>query len=298
VGDSTSHEAVGAMRMQFWRDAVSKALDGSPPKEPSAVLLAASQEQLLRQTEGKSRLSKAWLHRIIKSREQYLGNRPFPTLAALESYAEQTYSTMLYLCLSTLPLNSVTADHLASHIGKAAGISAVLRGIPLLAFPPQAPTHHMSNAVGGSLEATPQGAVLLPLDIMAEYNVREEQVLRQGPSAPNIKDAIYAVATRANDHLITAREMLRNLQQGQDVGHEYEYANNAEHPDPGSGVIGVDKQMAEVTNGFPVLMTAVGVSSWLEKLQKCDFDIFEPEARKVNWKLPWSLYLANLRRRF
>jgi NADH dehydrogenase [ubiquinone] 1 alpha subcomplex assembly factor 6 len=284
--------------MQFWRDTVSKALDGSPPKEPSAILLAEAQEQLLRQTNGKSRLSKAWLHRIINAREQYLGNRPFPSLATLESYAEQTYSTMLYLSLSALPLGSITADHIASHIGKAAGISAVLRGVPLLAFPPQVPTHHTSNAKGGPLEPTPQGSVILPLDVMAECNVQEEQVLRQGPLAPNLKDAIYAVATRANDHLITAREMLRNLQQGNDVGHEYEYADEAEQAKSSSGVVRLDKQLAEVTSGFPVLMTAIGVSSWLEKLQKCDFDIFNLGVRKMHWKMPLSLYLAHIRRRF
>jgi NADH dehydrogenase [ubiquinone] 1 alpha subcomplex assembly factor 6 len=284
--------------MQFWRDAVSKALDGSPPKEPSAILLAAANEDLQRRTNGKSRLSKTWLQRIIKAREQYLGNRPFPTLVALETYAEQTYSTMLYLALSAFPLNSITTDHFASHIGKAAGISAVLRGMPLLAFPPQTPTHHTSNARGVPLDSAPQGAVILPLDVLAQSNVQEELVLRQGPLAPNVKDAVFTIATRANDHLITAREMLQDLQQGRDIGHEYEYSNEAEHIHSTSDVTGITKQMGEISRGFPVLMTAISVSSWLERLQGRDFDIFSPEVRKMHWKLPWSLYVGNLRRRF
>jgi NADH dehydrogenase [ubiquinone] 1 alpha subcomplex assembly factor 6 len=133
---------------------------------------------------------------------------------------------------------------------------------------------------------------------MAQCNVQEEQVLRQGPLAPNIKDAVFTIATRANDHLITAREMLQNLQQGKDIGHDYEYSNEAEHIDTTSDKTGITKQMEEVNRGFPVLMTAIGVSSWLERLERNDFDIFSPEVRKMYWKLPWSLYLGNLRRRF
>lgn len=299
VGDATSHESVGVMRMQFWRDAVLKSLDGSPPQEPSAILLAAAEEDLQYRSNGKSRLSRSWLHRIIKAREQCLGNRPFPTLSALETYAEHTYSTIMYLALSALPMQSMTADHIASHIGKAAGISAVLRGMPLLAFPPHYPTHHTSNAIGGPLDSAPRGGVVLPLDIMAQCNVQEEQVLRQGPTAPNIKDAVFEIATRANDHLITAREMIQNLRRGQDVGHEYEYAmesNDGIRKDaPGSQEI--SQQLQEVEGAFGVLMSAVGVSSWLHQLQKKDFDVFSPGVRKMHWKLPWSLFRARLTRK-
>ena len=37
IADTTSTPTVGMMRMQFWRDAVTKALAGSPPKEPVAT---------------------------------------------------------------------------------------------------------------------------------------------------------------------------------------------------------------------------------------------------------------------
>jgi len=282
------------MRMQFWKDAVTKALDGTPPQEPVAILLAKAEGDLRSRTHGKYGLRKNWLHRVIKAREQYLGNRPFPTLESLESYAEQTYSTLLYLALSALPLHSITADHLASHLGKAAGISAVLRGVPLLAFPPHAPTHHTSNAKGGPLDSAPQGTIILPLDVMADCNVQQEQVLRQGPMAPSLKDACFVLATRANDHLITAKEMILNLRSGRDVGHEYEYSNDAEHitQDPS----GLARQLQEVEQAFPVLMKGVTISSWLSQLEKQDFDLFSPRLRKMHWKIPLSLYIARMRR--
>ena len=80
-------------------------------------------------------------------------------------------------------------DHIGSHIGKATGIAAVLRGIPVV-------------ATAGS------GAVVLPLDVCAEFGLRQEDVIRRPGSAPALRDAVFKVATLANDHLITARKML------------------------------------------------------------------------------------------
>ena len=242
--------------------------------------------------------------RIISSREQYLNNNPYPTMDSLEKYAEGTYSTLLYLALQALPLNSITADHIASHIGKAAGISAVLRGLPILAFPPP-PNHHSNNTgldtgVQQQRTRSQQGVITLPLDIMASAGLREEDVFRQGAEAPGLRDAIFQVATRASDHLITARSMLRNLRGGEDVGHTFEHEGEDEHDygrregDDGHAV----QQLAEVEGAFGVLMQAVSTGLWLERLQKVDFDVFREELRRREWKLPWRAYVAYSRRMF
>lgn len=65
--------------------------------------------------------------------------------------------------------------------------------MPLLAFPP-----------GGA----GAGAVVFPLDVCAEFDLRQEDILRKGSNAPGLTDAVFKVATLANDHLITARKML------------------------------------------------------------------------------------------
>ena len=279
------------MRMQYWREAISQIYKGVPPKEPVAVLLS----QALKQLENRRvKLNKGWLLRLIDAREQYLHNPPYPTLSALESYAESTYSTILYLTLSSLPLYSVTVDHLASHIGKASGIAAVLRGLPLLAFPSPQNTHTKY----GALEriSNRQGSVPLPLDVMAETGLREEDVFRQGASAPGLQDAVFAVATRANDHLITAREMLKSIRAGRDIGHEFEHEADQGHnystPDKSNDPI------KDVDGGFGVLMPAVATSLWLERLERVGFDIFRPELRRRDWRLPWRAYWSFKRRKF
>lgn len=283
------------MRMQFWRDTVTKALSGSPPKEPVAILLAHAAEDLHNRTDGKSRLSKSWFHRIINTREQHLGNPPYPTLSALETYAENTYSTLLYLTLSTLPQTSITTDHIASHIGKAAGIAAVLRGIPLIAFPQPQP-NSTANHITGSSGPT-QGAVLLPLDVMASSNVREEDIFRQGGAAPGLKDAVFTVATRANDHLITAREMLSKLRSEGSLGHEFEHAHDGEHEyTPAQMSTGSEQQLRDVEAAFGVFMPSISTQGWLDRLQAADFDIFDARLRTGDWKLPVKAYWAFSRR--
>ena len=296
VADTTSTPTIGMIRMQFWRDTVAKALVGSPPKEPVAILLARAAEDLHERSNGKLRLSKNWFHRIINTREQYLGNPPYPTLSSLETYAENTYSTLLYLTLSVLPQASLTTDHIASHIGKAMGIAAVLRGIPLIAFPQPQPGS-TSGHITGQVMPT-QGAVLLPLDVMAEANVREEDVFRLGGEAPGLRDAVFTVATRANDHLITAREMLAKLRSEGTLGHEFEHQNDEEHQyDAQQLSVGKETQLAEVEQAFGVFMPSISTQSWLDRLQKADFDLFDPTLRKSDWKLPAKAYWAYSRRR-
>lgn len=245
--------------------------------------------------------------RVIAAREQYLTNAPYPSLEALEKYAESTYSTLLYLTLQSLPLSSLIADHLASHVGKAAGIAAVLRGLPLLAFP-SPPNHHANNA---GLSPTVQdqrgrrahGVVTLPLDVMASTSLREEDVLRQGAEAPGLRDAVFTVATRASDHLITARSMLENLRRGEEVGHSFEHEGEEGHVytslQSQSQSNKSSAQLKEVDQAFGILMgPAVSTSLWLERLQRVDFDIFRSEVRGREWRLPWRAWWAFRRRRF
>ncbi|KAJ5893417.1 hypothetical protein N7495_005108 [Penicillium taxi] len=296
IPETTSSPTIGLMRLQFWRDSVTKILAGAPPKEPVAILLASSISDLNERTQGRARISKHWLMRLISAREQTLTNDPYPDLAALESYAENTYSTLMYLTLAALPMTSVTADHVASHIGKAVGIAAVLRGLPLVAFPMSQPqTPHGGGAASLGLSGgAKQGAVMLPLDIMAQAGVKEEEVLRRGADAEGLRDAVFTVATRSSDHLITAEQMLNNIKAGEDVGHEFEHEGEEGHKYDTSALVGSQNEspLEEINRAFGVFMPAVGTRLWLDKLQKCDFDVFQPELLRSDWKLPWKSFTA------
>lgn len=210
-----------------------------------------------------------------------MDNRPFTSLAALEDYAENTYSTLMYMTLATMPLRSVHMDHLASHIGKACGLVATLRGVPVLAAPPR-PIHTPGGV--GSVNRRNQ-ALLLPLDVMAEVGLREEDVFRHGPQAAGLQDAIFKVATRAHDHLITAREMISNIRQGVDPGHEYEHEGEVEHRYEQEE----ETTQIDVKRGFGVLLEGVPASDFLERIEMANFDPFQV---KSSWKLPWKIWQA------
>ena len=292
IPDMVSNPTVGSFRMRFWRDTINATFDAQPPAEPVAILLAS--------VLANYRMNKSWFLRLINSRERTLTHPGFTNLNELESYAEKTYSTVLYLTLSAYPLQSMTMDHLASHVGKAAGICAVLRGFPLLAFP-SPPTHH-ANPTGNLAQLSPsnrQGVITLPLDIMSSAGVREEDIYRQGAAAPGLKDAVFAVATRASDHLITARSMLQSIQRSEDPGHPYEHEHDEGHDygKYGSGVrLSGERRREEYEKGFGVVMgPAVSTQLWLDRLQKCDFDTFDASLRRPEWKLPFVAWWKNRR---
>ncbi|EHK20556.1 uncharacterized protein TRIVIDRAFT_49060 [Trichoderma virens Gv29-8] len=278
--EMVSNPTIGVMRMKFWHDSIDKTFAGQPPREPICILLHQGLQQLEQRAGGSTTKSiKFWVSRLIRTRERHMDNRPFATLASLEDYAEHTYSTMLYATLASMPLRSMHVDHLASHIGKACGIVAVLRGVPVLAAPAQ-PVQTPSGVETPSRNQ----ALLLPLDILAEEGVKEEQVFRQGPNAPGLQDAIFRVATRANDHLITAREMLKRLKAGQDPGHDFEHQGEGEHQYDDESDTARD-----VRRGFGVLLEAVPAAQWLLNLEKANFDPFAVKSSGAVAKMLYEL---------
>jgi len=160
----------------------------------------------------------------------------------LERYGENTSSCLLYLQLELLGVKDMQADHAASHIGKAIGITSVIRAFPHL---------------------TSKRRMMLPVDILAKYQISQEEVFRSG-RVPKLEDALFGVATIANDHLITARSFLPNT----------------------------DKR------ALPVLMSAVLCQNYLNRLEKYNFNVFEPRLGITDWQLPARLWWNNWKKTF
>lgn len=110
------------------------------------------------------------------------------TIDSLTSHAESTSSTVLYLLLSLLSASSSALSHAASHLGAAQTISTLLRALPYYAK---------------------KGEMIIPAEITAKHGVKQEEVFRRGPEAHGIEEAVFEFATLANDHLTTARDMLK-----------------------------------------------------------------------------------------
>ncbi|KAI9140963.1 hypothetical protein BKA69DRAFT_1077463 [Paraphysoderma sedebokerense] len=225
------------MRMVFWKDTLDKMSKGSPPDQPVAKVLSAAITQY--------KLSSIWFKRIVQAREDNLADKQFMSIADLETYSENTASSLLYLQLELLGVKNVQADHIASHIGKSIGIATILRGT---AF-------HARNK-----------RVYLPADICAKHGLSAEEIIRTGPSE-KLNDTIFEIATTANDHLITART-------------HYSQTN----PPP--------------TSAFPVFLSAVPTTVFLNKLESTNFNIFNPKILSKEATLPWKLWKSNWLKKF
>ena len=293
TADTTSTSAIGRLRLQFHRDLVTNSLAGTPPAHPVAILLASAAADIAAHP-GSTPWRPRWFLRAIDARERNLTGVSLPSMAALEEYGEHAYSSLMYLTLQAVPVSSLTADHVASHVGKAVGIAAVLRGLPLLAFPAGGRGGAAAFSTGDG--TAQRGSVALPVDAMVEAGMREEDVLRRGAEAPGLRDAVFSVATRANDHLITARRMMAEVSAGRGEDHPFEHAGDAEFVER-PAVANGETPTQELERAFGVFMPAVATQVWLDALQKQDFDIFAPKLRVTDWRLPWRAFWAYRRRR-
>lgn len=72
-------------------------------------------------------LPRRHLERLVTSRSGLIKARHFRSLEDIERYAEDAVSPIYYLILNVAGVTDIHADHAASHLGKAQGITNVLR---------------------------------------------------------------------------------------------------------------------------------------------------------------------------
>ncbi|KAJ3123247.1 hypothetical protein HK098_002088 [Nowakowskiella sp. JEL0407] len=229
-----NEQRVAEGRFRFWEDVIDKLFQGTPTRHPVAEALA--------DTISKHRLSKAFFKRIISERRSQFQQHSFSTTADMETYAENLTSSLLYLQLQSLEISDVNADHAATHIGKAIGISSCLRNLPWVI-----------NGKGHLRLDIPNG-------LLAKYSISADEILRKGPS-DKLADMIFEIATVANNHLQLAKELEGSVPK----------------------------------NAIPGLLSATATNEFLKKLERYNFNIFEKNLYKKDWKLPILLY-RNFRR--
>lgn len=175
IRDTVTDRKLGLARIQFWKDTVEKIYTKtSQPMTPVSAELAKAVE--------KHRLTQRWLTQMILAREErLLSDAAFSTWRDVENYAEKSISSVLYLILECLHVKNVHADHAASHIGKAQGITTLIRATPY---------HAKKNMV------------YLPMDLMVKHNVSQEEVAR-GCREQKMRNLICDLATDAHRHLDT-----------------------------------------------------------------------------------------------
>lgn len=126
-----------------------------------------------------------------------LSDFPFRTLEDVEKYSESCLSSLYYMLNEKiLEVSSeksagyrISLDHIASHLGKAQGLTNILRGIK-----------HNASA----------RRCYIPNDILMNNTCTHEDFLR-GNMNESVCNAVFAVASQANSHLDHCIELLRDL---------------------------------------------------------------------------------------
>ncbi len=172
---SERSKAPASARLAWWRQSLVDVCSGKPA--PAHPVL-----QCLEPEAAAGQLSRGFLVRLVEARMKEVerfGSVPFRTVAELEAFGEEVYSTLGYLSLHAAGVKSVEADHAASHLGKASFISKVIRGVPFHAGRRQC---------------------FLPMDLCVEMKLSQEAVFTGLSSEPLI-DVVLRLATQGKHHV-------------------------------------------------------------------------------------------------
>ncbi|KAL6422072.1 hypothetical protein ACFW04_010852 [Cataglyphis niger] len=181
VEDQVSDNKIGAMRLQFWTDALNNIYNNEPPRSPVSLEL----HRILQ----RHKLSKHYFKRLIDARLNKLSNSIFVNLESLEKYCDYTSSSIYFLLLEAHGTANVNSDHAASHFGKAHGLVTSIRSVPYNAR---------------------KRVMILPQDILLKNSVSSESVF-QGQSSAGLKEAVFEVASCAKQHLNVVASLKKTM---------------------------------------------------------------------------------------
>uniref|UniRef100_A0A915E4Q6 Phytoene synthase n=1 Tax=Ditylenchus dipsaci TaxID=166011 RepID=A0A915E4Q6_9BILA len=178
----------GIYQLQFWKDALNVyggAQRGPLPRQPVVSALKAYGDPA----------DVPLLLKLVESRQETLGDRPFETMDKLEHNSDLVYGSMMFLWMNAL--KSVTAE-----VGNAEheGISHAV--------------HNMSRSVGiltllrATLPLLHEGVVLLPLDIMAKHGLREEDIFSNAKPTV-LRQLTQELCQNSYKYLLAARSKRR-----------------------------------------------------------------------------------------
>lgn len=171
--------------------------------------------------------------------------------ASLDAYLTQhapipdaLLQTALPLVVSPSAPETSKLAHTLSHVANTLAVTSLLRQLP--------------SAIGRQQNP-------LPADVCANSGLSDETLFRD-PGAKSVRDAVFEVATRGMDEMITARRDLKDW----------------------GGAVRPPAAM-------PVFLAAVPAERWLKRLEDVDFDVTSRKLLRHDWKLAPSIWLAYLR---
>jgi phytoene synthase len=125
VRERVTEPLSGAVRLQWWRDALEQIFAGHPPRHDVCLALSRTIEA--------AGLPRAPFEALIDARHLDLEDEPVASAAALASYAQATASGLVRLAVQVLTRKSLPPALLAAAdaAGRAWGFTGLLRALPI-----------------------------------------------------------------------------------------------------------------------------------------------------------------------
>jgi len=173
VREAVSEPMLGRIRLQWWREAIDGMYQGRDRRHEVATPLGEAIRA--------HHLTRSYFDRLIEAREMDLVETPPETMAALETYAEESAAPLVSLAFEAVGADADAFADLARHTGIGWALTGLMRALP----------HHAA-----------QGRVMLPGEIF-QHAV---------PTAQDVAPAVAAVAIvadAARRHMDRARRLRR-----------------------------------------------------------------------------------------
>jgi phytoene synthase len=181
IPDQVSQPLPGEIRLQWWTDLLEGLDHGGVEGHPVAA-------ELMRAIRTHA-LPTGPLLSLIEARKFDLYNDPMPTLVALETYLDDTVSSLFSTAARILTSASEEIGHVARHDGIAQGLVRVLQRLPRDAARRQ---------------------LYLPEDILAQHNANDAHVFT-GERSPAIDAVCAQLVVEAQSHRDAALDLLKGV---------------------------------------------------------------------------------------
>ena len=183
IRESVSETMLGAIRLQWWRDAIDAMYAGKGHDHAVIRPLGEAVEQ--------HGLSQALFHRLIDGRSVDLDNRQPATLDELVGYADKTSTPLVLLALEVMGARS-NMSGVAADAGVAWALSGIVRAIPF----------HLR-----------QGWHYLPTELCARHGFTARD-LPDEAAMRNLSEVVRGISECIDKRIAAARSARRNVTRG------------------------------------------------------------------------------------
>ena len=181
IAEQVREPEVGAMRLEWWREAIERGRNGEAVGHPVADALGA--------TFRRRALSADRVARLIDARQFDVAGKIMPDWRTFATYLEDTAGAMFVLAAECLDARGPDLDHAASPAGLAYGLTGLMRALPVHAA---------------------RGRVYLPQDMLCSYGTAPEALLA-GSASKSLRSLLSALREKARTAYEEARDLLGHL---------------------------------------------------------------------------------------